>query len=309
VKFQLRYCPALSKKPVAGKPEPEGSELKPKFNPFENPSDALLVARLPTDNIATPNLVLNKYPVIARHSILSTVGFKRQTDFLESQDLDVTYACLQAWEAQSTDRTPARLFAFFNSGEHSGASQSHRHLQLLPVEAMMGPSSQNPGWQPLIDMMTEPFPDHPGLLRSPSLDFCHYAMKIPANHEAGVLHQIYFRLYDIASKAAQSWNKEHLAEGQAVNSNYGEASLSYNLAMTTDAMAICPRCKEDAMIPNNSGGGSAAVNGTILGGTLMVKEAEEWESLRQGRVMIDDILAEIGMPASSPREDLLSTRL
>jgi sulfate adenylyltransferase (ADP) / ATP adenylyltransferase len=253
--------------------------------------------------------VLNKYPVISRHSILTTIGFKKQTDFLESQDLDVTYSCLQAWEAESTEASPSRLFAFFNSGEHSGASQPHRHLQILPVEDMVDPGSPRIEWQPLIDVMTEPLPDHPSILSNPSLPFCHYAMRIPENPDAGVLQRIYRYLYDYASKSVQSWNEGRALEKKAVDNNRGEASISYNLAMTTNAMAICPRRTEIATIPTTRGEGCAAVNGTILGGTLMVKEKSEWDALSQGQVTIDDVLAEIGIPYLSDSKDRLSTHL
>ena len=253
--------------------------------------------------------MLNKYPVIHRHSILSTIGFKKQTDFLGSQDLDVTYSCLQAWESSNTEESPSRLFAFFNSGEHSGASQPHRHLQLLPVEDMTDLGSPRADWQPLIDLMTEPFPDDSSVLRNPSLSFHHYAMNIPENPGTGVLQGLYRHLYECASRAVRAWNEEHLSEQTAASNNTREATISYNLAMTTRAMAICPRRKEAGKILTCGVEGSVAVNGTILGGTLMVKELNDWEAVRQSHVTIDDILSEIGIPFSRGLEDSLSTRL
>lgn len=309
VQFQLRYCPALSKKPGASKPESGASQPKSKPDPFENPT-GLLVTRLPDQSHGTHNLVLNKYPVIPRHSILSTTKFKKQTDFLEDQDLEVTYSCLQLWEAESTDEVMSRLFAFFNSGEHSGASQNRRHLQFLPVSDMMGPDSQKPEWQPLIDLlMMEPLPDQPSILSNPSLPFCHYAMRIPPSPDAGTLKQIYQYLYDSASNSLQSWNEDCSPKQTALNTYTGQASISYNLAMTTQAMAICPRRSETAVVPTANGEGSVAVNGTILAGTLMVKERSEWDAIRQGQVVIDEVLAEIGIPPSSYSGRPSSTRL
>lgn len=255
-----------------------------------------MVTRLPNDWNATHNLLLNKYPVIPRHSIISTIGFKRQTDLLESQDLDVTYSCLQAWEESAE---PSRTFAFFNSGVHSGASQGHRHLQCLSVNDMMEPGLRETEWQPLIELMTEPLPDHPSILNNPSLPFCHYAMRIPASPDAGTLQQLYHRLYDCACKSVHSWNRGGPPKHTAVDSNTRQAPISYNLAMTTRAMAICPRRNETAMVTNTNGEGSVAVNGTILGGTLMVKEMSEWDALRQGHVKIDEVLEEIGIPQFS----------
>ena len=83
-------------------------------------------------------LVLNKYPVIPQHSILATIAYKEQTHLLEVEDLEIAYACLKAWEADSACSTPERrLFAFFNSGEHSGASQAHRHVCDMPLASML----------------------------------------------------------------------------------------------------------------------------------------------------------------------------
>ena len=66
---------------------------------------------------------------------------------LEQDDLEATYACLKAW---AEDDKQKRLFAFFNSGDHSGASQPHRHLQFLPVEHMRD-SPVADEWDLLID--------------------------------------------------------------------------------------------------------------------------------------------------------------
>lgn len=73
---------------------------------------------------------------------------------LQEDDLAATYACLKAWKGQTTDDSRRRLFAFFNSGEHSGASQPHRHLQFLPVEAMR--SGEKPSdWDLLMDQIVD----------------------------------------------------------------------------------------------------------------------------------------------------------
>lgn len=68
---------------------------------------------------------------------------------MEQDDLEATYACLKAWGEDSKQK---RLFAFFNSGDHSGASQPHRHLQFLPVERMRDCEAAN-GWELLIDLI------------------------------------------------------------------------------------------------------------------------------------------------------------
>jgi len=115
----LRYCPALSKKPVEKRNKFEKPTKKPGLDPFEDPRD-LLVTKIPVQQ-PTHAIVLNKYPVIPQHFILATTAYKEQSNLLELDDLATTYACLTSWDEGG-------VFAFFNSGPHSGASQGHRHV-------------------------------------------------------------------------------------------------------------------------------------------------------------------------------------
>ena len=41
-----------------------------------------------------------------------------------------------------------------------------------------------------------------------------------------------------------------------------------------------------------------AINGTILGGTLMVKDEHEWRTLREQPAFLDGMLSTIGYPVS-----------
>jgi ATP adenylyltransferase len=102
-------------------------------------------------------LVLNKFPIISNHFILATKEFKLQTDELEADDLFVTYACLKAWEEGNEAANSKSLFAFFNSGTHSGASQPHRHIQFLPVESILEGNGQE-GWATQLSALLGPDP-------------------------------------------------------------------------------------------------------------------------------------------------------
>jgi len=137
--FQLRFSPALANKPKSNKP----SNSKP-IDPFENPAKGLFVTDLPPSHF----LVLNKFPVIPNHFILATKAFKQQTDPLEQDDLEAAYACLKAYKDNGEE-----LFGFFNSGEASGASQPHRHIQFLPVESMRSGIQGGLKWDVLADTL------------------------------------------------------------------------------------------------------------------------------------------------------------
>jgi ATP adenylyltransferase len=102
------------------------------------------------------NLVLNKFPIIPDHFILATKSFKEQTGLLEEEDLGAAYACLRAYKDNGKD-----LYGFFNSGEFSGASQAHRHIQFLPVESMRIGMKEGDKWDVLVDTMTS----EPGMFK------------------------------------------------------------------------------------------------------------------------------------------------
>lgn len=140
----------MAKKPTAQK---DAQSKAPKPDPFDNPSSDLLIAEFPSDH-PSHLLVLNKYPVIPQHFIIATKLKKQQTHLLEPEDLAFTHACIREWDE---GRQNGKLFAFFNSGQHSGASQPHRHLQFLSVDEMKRDQQDQGAWDPLISRML----DHP----------------------------------------------------------------------------------------------------------------------------------------------------
>jgi ATP adenylyltransferase len=90
----------------------------PKPNPFL-PWDAQLeVERLGSSHL----LLLNKYPVQAGHLLLITQHWQPQAGWLTASD----------WGALSGVERDSGGLWFFNSCAAAGASQPHRHLQLLP---------------------------------------------------------------------------------------------------------------------------------------------------------------------------------
>ncbi|QGA20038.1 hypothetical protein EYB26_007738 [Talaromyces marneffei] len=323
IDYQLRYCPALSKKPE--KQSPQNKPPGPKPDPFENPSGDLLITDVSLCKEAekSHNLILNKFPVIPNHFILATKQFEKQTDLLEKEDLGIAYACLQAWEYPSPadgvdvkeeekrkERRRRRLFMFFNSGDESGASQPHRHVQFLPIEDMRDQEEdsesekRSASWIPLIDLLLTSADvqtsSSSGIRHLPNLPVQHFAMQIPRSESSpspsvDKLHEIYLSLYH-AALLASTTSPSVTTEEQTRTS--GAAAISYNLAMTRDIMMICPRRKETATL-SGLGADSAAdvsLNGTILAGTLMVKTEEQWDCLRGDGEVVNDLLAEVGIP-------------
>ena len=70
-------------------------------------------------------------------------------------------------------------------------------------------------------------------------------------------------------------------------------------------MVLCPRAAEGMKISNNSGDevGSVSLNGTVLGGTLLVKNEDEWDALRNDESKLKDVLSIIGIPPIKREQD------
>lgn len=286
MQFQVRFSPALANKPKSDKPK---DSRKP-IDPFLDPPKALLVCELPPSHI----IVLNKFAIVPEHFILATKEFKEQTHLLKEDDLAAAYACLKTY------REHGKLFAFFNSGEHSGASQPHRHIQFLPVQSMkMG--TENDLWQPLADSLTAtgPAPDS-------ELPFAYFAAKLPRNPTSSDLHQKYRLLYGNACKAVRSYIADHPScELQLRDEQDGSSAISYNIGLTDEVMILCPRISEGKTITDKDGNavGPIALNGTVLAGTLLVKSEAEWIGLKADESKLMSILASIGIPPATHSTD------
>ena len=116
LRFQLRTVAALRHKPRALPPGAAAPGRNPFLPPYE---DGLYVA----DVSATHVCLLNKFPVFAHHALLVTRAFEPQEAPLTVADLDALLRGLAGVDA----------LGFYNGGRGGGASQPHKHLQLVPL--------------------------------------------------------------------------------------------------------------------------------------------------------------------------------
>jgi len=279
-----------------------------KIDPFENPPDDLLVANVPEDD-PSHIIVLNKYPIIANHFILATKTNKQQTHKLEADDLGIAWRCIKEWNGQIEGGRSSRLFAFFNSGDHSGASQPHRHLQFLPVEDMQAGEAGN-SWSLLADSVwTAPDAALEGessaapLKSNPKLPLMHFGTRLPTRPSPDELMSTYTMLYETAEREVHEYVEKHPDDLALHDTADGSNAISYNLALTNEVMVICPRRKEGLMLRKADGTDLdfVALNGTLLGGTLMVKNEECFELLKQDNIRLQEVLKAIGLPTTSSR--------
>ncbi len=99
--------------------KPRGFGQAAASDPFDPPEPALTVGEVGPAHVA----VLNKYPVIPAHLLIVTRAFEHQETLLTREDMEALRRCLAA----------AGGLGFYNGGEAAGASQPHKHLQLVPL--------------------------------------------------------------------------------------------------------------------------------------------------------------------------------
>lgn len=93
----------------------------PKPNPFLPWEQNLEVGPLGSSHV----LLLNKYPVQPAHVLVISQGWQPQEGWLSELD----------WQAVASVASDTNGLWFFNSSASAGASQRHRHVQLLPRQA------------------------------------------------------------------------------------------------------------------------------------------------------------------------------
>jgi ATP adenylyltransferase len=103
-------------------------------DPFMQPEAELFVADIPPVHYA----LLNKYNVLDRHLLVVTRAYVDQDEPLDRGDFEALAACMG----------DEAVLGFYNGGKIAGASQRHKHLQIvrlplspreeIPVEAIFG---------------------------------------------------------------------------------------------------------------------------------------------------------------------------
>lgn len=205
----------------------------------------------------------------------------------------MTYDCIDAFHThcergdEESLVGEGELFAFFNSGEFSGASQPHRHIQLLPV-ARMREGLEDGEWDVLAKRLVGEERDLP---------FTTFAEHIEPGMSPRELRDAYLRLYRRACDAVGRHLKKHDIADGAQDQEKGPALISYNLALTRHAIIICPRLADGAPVwDNGEVVGKLALNGTVLAGTALVKDIVEWDALRKDPSELLQVLTAIGLP-------------
>lgn len=146
-------------KGLADKPPSKGEQTTDPFAPPYEPS--LVVGDLAPAHVG----LLNKFPVLDKHLLIVTREFEPQTGILHATDFEALLWVLADWNG----------LAFYNGGPEAGASQPHRHLQI--VDLQLAPQSPH---LPMADALAATVFDG-DIGHSPVLDFPHAVARMPAN--------------------------------------------------------------------------------------------------------------------------------
>ncbi len=250
VQFMVRIASALALKDAARHRQAGArSEGKP-LNPFLPYDEHMFVAPHSASHVA----LLNKYNVVEHHLLMVTRQFEHQQCPLTLDDFIAMWACLADFEG----------LAFYNGGEIAGASQPHKHLQMVPLPlASQGPAIPI---DPLLDD-AEPTGEPGELKVLPGYPF---------------LHRLVVRGYPWNSaplRAAKQSQQDYRAMLEALGLNTavgvdGSASLPpYNLLATRRWLLVLPRRTEYF--------GSVSVNALGFVGSLFVRDGYQLEQLKE----------------------------
>jgi sulfate adenylyltransferase (ADP) / ATP adenylyltransferase len=256
IRFLVRILTNLTRKDVARRQQDEAQTTGKPVNPFLPYEADLFVADISPTHLC----LLNKFNVVNHHLLLITRDFEAQETWLTQQDFEAMWQCLAEFDG----------LVFYNAGKDAGASQPHKHLQLISLTA----AGAAVPIAPLLS--TAEFCGVVGTL--PGLPFVHaftrfdWTLASPATAALKTLER-YRTLLDTVN----------LRIDPALG-NY--QSGAYNLLATREWMLIVPRSQEAfATIPVNSLG---------FAGTLLVRNAEQMQILKEKGPL--NILSQVGFP-------------
>lgn len=217
------------------------------FNPFLPYEEEMFVADVSNTHVC----LLNKFNVIDHHLLIVTRTFEDQESLLTKKDFDAAMACMREFKG----------LVFYNGGVVAGASQKHKHLQMIPL-----PMTQGGPDIPIESLFTGAGPEGvPDVI--PGLGFMHRLVRL---NQEWTLN---------ASKGSKDLYRLYRTMLQTVGLNRSfepEESVQsgpYNLLLTRQWMLIVPRSKEFF--------GSISINALGFAGALLVQNEHQMQMVKE----------------------------
>lgn len=243
--FVVRVVSSLARKQRQRPRQAREAGGEPDTDPFLPHDPELFVADLGPTHM----LLLNRFNVLDHHVLVVTRRFEDQRSRLLPADFAALAMCLDAVDG----------LGFYNAGAAAGASQSHKHLQVVPLPlARTGPAV------PVETLLARARYD--GRIGTvPGLDFRHAMIRLdtassaPTSTLAGRLHDGYRTLLMAAE-----------AGGEGVD-DQDRLLAPYNLLTTRSWMLMVPRSREHFR--------SVSINGLGFAGSMFVRDEAQLQEI------------------------------
>jgi ATP adenylyltransferase len=257
VNFLVRILSNLVSKDEAKKKQDKAAKKGKDFNPFLPYEEDLFVADISSTHLC----LLNKFNVVENHLLIVTRQFEEQQSLLNYQDFQAMWACLAEIDG----------LAFYNGGKIAGASQRHKHLQIVPTPLAPNQKESIPIAALFASAVFEG-----DIGKVPDLPFVHGFCRIDAD------------LINSPNDAAQINLERYHKLLQAVgllNQDTENCSIAYNFLATREWMFIVPRSQEHFE--------SISVNSLGFAGALLVRNQQQMQMLKDCKPM--GILRQVGV--------------
>jgi len=219
----------------------------PRTDPFLPYEQDLYVADLSATHVA----LLNKYNVFEHHLLIITRAYEDQEQWLTLADFEALSVCMAAFGGMG----------FYNAGRLAGASQPHKHLQVVPLP-LAAPGPDIP-IAPLLEEATSV----PGDSATGRLPFAHAVMGLdpgwitsPGDGARELLKTYYTLL-------------QRMGMGNAAEMRDGRQTGPYNLIVSREWMLLVPRRRETYH--------AITVNALGIAGALLVWDDAQLRVLRE----------------------------
>lgn len=219
VDFVVRIISGLERKDEEReRRDQEQSATGEGFNPFLPYEPAMFVSDVSRSHLC----LLNKFNVIDHHLLIVTREFENQECLLTESDFAAMWRCMAEFKG----------LAFYNGGRIAGASEPHKHLQMIPLPvADIGPEVP-------IEPLLASVEIEGSLGQASALPFVHryaetsgHALQDPARAAAETLRSYRAMLEEVGLNRRSE-------PPDAVQ------SAPYNLLCTRDWMLLVPRSRE-----------------------------------------------------------------
>ncbi len=249
VRFLVRQVSSLAHKDQARRAD-NASAGGGGVNPFLPYDPDLFVADLSDTHVA----LLNKFNVIDHHLLIVTRRFESQDALLDLADFAALLACMAGFDS----------LGFYNGGAAAGASQRHKHLQLVPLPlAGDGPPL------PIAPLLASARID--GLAGTvPGLAFAHAFAPLPLSAALSAEPP-----QALARTVLERYRALLAAVGVRAIDVDGEPhhSAPYNLLVTPLGMLLAPRLAESVE--------GISVNTLAFAGSFFVRDAAQMRTVER----------------------------